>query len=233
MATLSRFLSASGDKGYPYFQCLKKNNRFAWTSECKEAFKKLKEYLASPPILGKPVPGIPICIYLAITDRAISSVILQDQDRIQKPIYFLSKVLHGLETRYQAIEKVSLVVVFAARRLRHYLQSFTVIVMNDLPIRKVLQNPDIAGRMVRWAVELFEFDIQYEPRGSIKGQMYANFMVELSSKDSQPDPNEFQWVLSVGGSSNQQGSEAKVILEGPNELLIEQALRFAFKASNN
>jgi len=87
--------------------------------------------------------------------------------------------------------------------------------------------------MVRWAVELFEFDIQYEPRGSIKGQMYANFMVELSSKDSQPDPNEFQWVLSVGGSSNQQGSEAKVILEGPNELLIEQALRFAFKASNN
>ncbi|XP_068486598.1 uncharacterized protein [Phaseolus vulgaris] len=36
-----------------------------------------------------------------------------------------------------------------------------------------------------------------------------------------------------GGSSNQQGSEAGVILEGPNELLIEQALRFAFKASNN
>jgi len=40
-------------------------------------------------------------------------------------------------------------------------------------------------------------------------------------------------VLSVDGSSNQQGSGASVILEGPNGLLIEQALRFAFKASNN
>jgi len=44
-----------------------------------------------------------------------------------------------------------------------------VIMMTDLPIRKVFQKPDIVGRMVRWAVELFEFDIQYEPRGPIKG----------------------------------------------------------------
>jgi len=87
--------------------------------------------------------------------------------------------------------------------------------------------------MVCWAVELSEFDIQYEPRGPIKGQVYADFMVELSSKDSQPNPNDFQWVLAVDGSSNQQGSGAGVILEGSNGLLIEKALRFAFKASNN
>jgi len=42
MATLSYFLLASGDKGYPYFQCLKKNNRFAWTDECEKTFVKLK-----------------------------------------------------------------------------------------------------------------------------------------------------------------------------------------------
>ena len=41
--------------------------------------------------------------------------------------------------------------------------------MTDLPIRKVLQKPDIVGRMVRWSVELSEFDIYYEPRGPIKG----------------------------------------------------------------
>jgi len=54
-------------------------------------------------------------------------------------------------------------------------------VITDLPIRKVLQKPDVAGRMVRWAVELSEFDVQYEPRGPIKGQVYADFVVELSS----------------------------------------------------
>jgi len=58
--------------------------------------------------------------------------------------------------------------------------SFTVVVMTDLPIQKVLQKPDVVGRMVRWAVELSEFDIQYEPRGSIKGQVYVDFVAELS-----------------------------------------------------
>ena len=52
--------------------------------------------------------------------------------------------------------------------------------MTNLPIQKVLQKPDVAGRMVRWAVELSEFDIQYETRGSIKGQVYADFVAELS-----------------------------------------------------
>ena len=41
--------------------------------------------------------------------------------------------------------------------------------MTNLPIQKVLKKPDVAGRMVKWAVELSEFDIKYEPRGSIKG----------------------------------------------------------------
>ncbi|XP_068503717.1 uncharacterized protein [Phaseolus vulgaris] len=104
----------------------------------------------------------------------------------------------------------------------------------DLPIRKVLQKPDVVGRMVRWAVELLEFDVQYEPRGPIKGQMYADFVVELSPTDSrQEEEASFRWVLLVDGSSNQQGSGADVILEGPHGLLIEQTLRFAFKAKNN
>ena len=76
MTGLSRFLSASGDKGYPYFQCLKKSNHFVWTSECEEAFVKLKEYLASPLVLSKPVANIPLRLYFSITDRAISSMIV-------------------------------------------------------------------------------------------------------------------------------------------------------------
>jgi len=66
--------------------------------------------------------------------------------------------------RYQSLEKAALAVVFSARRLCHYFHSFTVVVMTDLPIQKVLQKPDVAGRMVRWAVELSEFDIVYETR---------------------------------------------------------------------
>ncbi|XP_068477230.1 uncharacterized protein [Phaseolus vulgaris] len=105
--------------------------------------------------------------------------------------------------------------------------------MADLPIHKVLQKPDMAGWMVRWEVELSEFDKHYEPRGPNKGQVYADFVVELSSVATQLDSRDFQWVLFVDGSSNQQGIGVGIILEGPNGLLIEQALRFAFKANNN
>jgi len=79
-------------------------------------------------------------------------------------------------------------------------------VMTDLPIHKVLQKLDVAGRMARWAVELSEFDIYYEPRGPIKDQIYAGFVVELSSATTHQEGANFKWVLLVDGSSNQQGS---------------------------
>jgi len=180
MVALSRFVSAGGDKEHPYFQCLKGNSRFVWTMECEEAFLKLKEYLASSPVLCKLQLGTPLHLYFAVIERAISSVLVQEKDQVQKPIYFVSRVLQGPEVRYQAIEKVALAVVFSMRRLRHYFQSFTIIVMIDLPIRKVLQKSNVAGRMVRWAVELSKFDVQYVPRGPIKGEVYTNFVVELS-----------------------------------------------------
>ena len=50
-------------------------------------------------------------------------------------------MLQGPEVRYKALEKAALAVVFSARRLRHYFHSFTVLVMTDLPIQKVLKKP--------------------------------------------------------------------------------------------
>ena len=70
-----------------------------------------------------------------------------------------------------------------------------MVVMTDLPIQNVLKKPDVAGRMVKWAVELSEFDIQYEPRGPIKGQVFADFVVELSSIATPAEGLGFRWVL--------------------------------------
>jgi len=186
-------------KGHPYFQCLKRNSRFVWTEECEATFLKLKEYLVAPPVLCKPQMGVPLHLYFVVTERAISSVLIQEQDQTQKPIYFVSKVMQGPEARYQALEKAALAMVFSARRLHHYFESFPVVVMTHLPIRKVLQKPDVASRMVRWVVELSEFDVQYEPQGPIKGQVYRDFVVELSPGSArQEEEVSFRWVLSVG-----------------------------------
>jgi len=67
--------------------------------------------------------------------------------------------------------------------------------MPDLLIQKVLKKPDIAGRMVKWAVELSEFDIKYEPRGPIKGQIFADFVVELSSEAARVEGDDFRWCF--------------------------------------
>jgi len=123
MAALSKFVSAGGEKGHPYFQCLKRNSRFAWTDECEATLLKLKEYLATPPVLCKPRVGVPLRLYFVVTEWAISSVLVQEQDQVQRPIYFVSKALQGPESRYQSLEKATLAVVFSARRLRHYFHS--------------------------------------------------------------------------------------------------------------
>ncbi|XP_027935092.1 uncharacterized protein LOC114190415 [Vigna unguiculata] len=88
-------------------------------------------------------------------------------------------------------------------------------------------------RLAKWAIELSEYSIQYDSGGPIRAQFLADFVVELSDlvKDREKDGS--AWILSVDESSNLKGSGAGVVLEGPEGVLIEQSLRFAFKASNN
>ncbi|RDX73894.1 Retrovirus-related Pol polyprotein, partial [Mucuna pruriens] len=223
ITALSRFISRSAETARPIFGILKKAENFVWTEECEEAFLRFKAMLASPPVLTRPVEGIPLHLYISVSDTT-------------RPIYFISKVLQGAELRYQKIEKAALAVIVASRRLRPYFQNFGIVVRTDLPIRQVLRKPDLAGRMVAWSVQLSEFEISFERRGHVKAQALADFLTELISEDaggSADEVNAGEWYLSVDGSSNHAGSEAGVILEGPAGVVIEQSLHFEFKASNN
>ncbi|RDX92743.1 rnhA, partial [Mucuna pruriens] len=86
--------------------------------------------------------------------------------------------------------------------------------------------------MVTWNVQLSKFDISYESRGHIKAQALTDFIIEMTT-GSLEDEEDNGWFLLVDRASNQMGSGAKVILEGPNGVLIEQSLHFEFKANNN
>ncbi|PNX78768.1 gag-pol polyprotein, partial [Trifolium pratense] len=146
IAALSRFLSCSGEKAFHFFSSLRKNERFIWAPQCEEAFKQLKEFLASPPILTRPMPGKILYLYLAVSDRAMSSVLVQMVEEEEKLIYFVSRTLRGAEARYQRIEHLSLALVVIARKLRQYFQSHKVVVKTDFPIKNVLRKPDLARR---------------------------------------------------------------------------------------
>jgi len=127
------------------------------------------------------------------------------------------------------IEKVALALVLTARRMRPYFQNHAITVRTNYPIYKILSKPDLAGRMIGWSVELSEFDIRYEQRGAVKSQCLEDFLAELAPHLETPA----KWVLYVDGSSNKTACSAGVVLEGPEDLLIEQALQFSFKATNN
>jgi len=96
-------------------------------------------------------------------------------------VYFVSRVLHGAEVRYQMGEKVALALVITARRMRMYFQNHRVIVKNNYPIMKILTKQDLVGRMIGRAIKLSEFHIQYHPMGAIKSQALADSATELTS----------------------------------------------------
>ena len=86
---------------------------------------------------------------------------------------------------------------------------------------------------MKWVIELSEHGLIYELRGLVQTQMLANFVAELTSSEDEHQDKHDKWMLSVDGASNIKGSRARVILEDSDGVLVEQSVKFAFKANNN
>ena len=90
---------------------------------------------------------------------------------------------------------------------------------------------------MKWVIELSEIDIRYKPKTAIKWQILADFVMEFTSAelagDTQTTPDLPVWKLSVDEAANAQGSDVGLILTSLEEIDIEYALRFGFRASNN
>ena len=217
IAALSRFVSKASDKCQPLFQVLKK--AFQWDTHCEEAFSALKTYLSSPPILVSPSEGELLTLYLVVSDFSTSAVLIRDKDRVQHPVYYCSRALRGVEERYPRMEKLILALVTAARKLRPYFQAHTIEVPTEYPMKQVLHKPETSGRLMKWAIELSEFDIRYKPKIVIKGQVLVDFVMEFTlaepSENTQTTLDLPIWKLSVDGAANAQGSRAGLILTSP------------------
>ena len=133
------------------------------------------------------------------------------------------------------MKKLALALVISARKLRPYFQGHPVRVPISYPLRQVLQNPELSGRIAKWAIELGEFDIEYIPHTAVKAQALANFVAEFTgAPESTPessekavdapvedgpaacDPSSQRWKLFVDGSSNSGGSGAGLVLVLPD-----------------
>ncbi|GJS51264.1 reverse transcriptase domain-containing protein [Tanacetum coccineum] len=150
------------------------------------------------------------------------------------------------------MEKLTLALVHAARRLRRYFQGHTIKVITDKAISQILNNREATRK---WGVELEAYDIKYAPRSAIKGQVLTDFLADTMTKDSptqvktngsddtlakgesmeeQEDtktktPKNLRaeidiWKLYTDGASNEHGSRAGLILIDPEGAEYSYAL---------
>ena len=133
------------------------------------AFQQLKQYLSCPPIMSSSVMDEVLFAYLAVAFYAISFVLIRVDSGIQRSVYYVSKVLNEAEVRYLPLEKAILAVVHATRKLPHYFQAHTVVVLTQFSLKSILQSADYTGRVAKWGTILGTFDIKYMPHTSIKG----------------------------------------------------------------
>jgi dsDNA-binding SOS-regulon protein len=100
VAALSRFIARLGEKALPFYALMKKSDKkFEWTEEADTAFSQLKKVLSTPPVLVAPKEREPLLLYIAATHQVVSTVLVVEQSEegktyiVQRPVYFLSKVL--------------------------------------------------------------------------------------------------------------------------------------------
>ncbi|GJX07545.1 reverse transcriptase domain-containing protein, partial [Tanacetum coccineum] len=152
--------------------------------------------------------------------RAVGTVLMTERDSIQTPVYFVSRALQGPALNYTLMEKLVLALVFAAKRLQRYFQAHPITVITDRPIKQVMSRPDVAGRLQKWSIMLGEHNITYRPRTSVKGQILADFFVDLpkeaSADTSKKEAPQEPWTLFTDGSSciDGSGAEYEALLPG-------------------
>ncbi|XP_075665139.1 uncharacterized protein LOC142634758 [Castanea sativa] len=96
-----------------------------------------------------------------------------------------------------------------------------------------MSSPKVAGRMALWAIELSEFDIRYQPRAAVKGQILADFIAEFTiTKDQEVEETPI-WRVHTDGSSNKHAGGVGIVLHTPEEDKIKCMIRLDFATTNN
>ncbi|KAG9450298.1 hypothetical protein H6P81_010263 [Aristolochia fimbriata] len=205
---------------------------------CWNAFNNIKAYLTKPPVLVAPIVDRPLLLYIAAQEKLVGALLAQcDKDNKERSLYYLSRTLMGAELNFTPIEKTCLALIFVIQKLRHYLLAHsTNLISRADPLKYIMSRPIFSGRLAKWALLLSEFEINYVPQRTIKGQALASFLAdhpvsaEWELTKELPDEEIFlvevlpPWEMSFDGASRRNGAGAGVfVLSYPK--LFEQRIR--------
>jgi len=77
-------------------------------------------------------------------------------------------------------------VYMAAKKLKPYFQAHPITVVSSVPLADIIGSRDASGRVVKWAIEIANHGIKYEPRTAIKYQALADFFVDWAETKYEP-----------------------------------------------
>jgi hypothetical protein len=82
---------------------------------------------------------------------------------VQRPVYYISEVLHDAKMRYLEVHKLLYAVLIESRKLRHNFHAHKISVVTSYPLKVVLHSPNVTGNIAKWAAELDEFEMHFIP----------------------------------------------------------------------
>ena len=97
-----------------------------------------------------------------------------------------------------------------------------------------MRNKDTNGRIVKWAMELCPFFLDFQSRTTVKSQALVNFIAEWTDLNEPPlSDTTDHWSMFCYGSLNINGAGARILFVTPNKDKLRYVLKILFPASNN
>ncbi|XP_017970500.1 PREDICTED: uncharacterized protein LOC108660728 [Theobroma cacao] len=253
---IAQFISQLTLKCDPIFKLLHKHNPRAWNEECQVTFDKVKEYLLSPSMLVPLVVGRPFLLYLTVNEGSMGCVLGQHDEtgKKERAVYYLSKKFTKYESKYFLLEKMCCALAWTTHRLKQYvLYHATWLIVKLDPIKYIFKKPSLSGRVARWQMLLFEYDIVYVSQKVIKVNAIVDFLAKRVGEDYEPMESEFpdedlmsvcqtneeeseekkNWKMFFDGASNALGHGIGAVLVSPEEDHYPVTAKLNFYCTNN